>query len=312
MTTTMTARHERQGLTLDELNPNTPFIRDFAVRSLWRTLTEFQCGEFEAAKYVSWFWEQSRFWAPQVSQAKFDAMARARLDDKIRYTRRRADAWHCIDKYFDKQNSLTLDDVVEAVAVCSPTEPIPDERVFRNAGTVIVDMTKRRGLDKFLKVDAEFFPTLERLYPFERRGDKVIKTVLIGSTTKEFDLKILAFWFKYRNALRAEMDRAITLHSADTLDWTSANIYSRWREGGLAERFAARVDPQPEDAGRVEDEEPDGADERPGDGEPSALVEGDTGRVDDPDEDVRPFRGTTWLRRPTASCRVVPMPENLA
>jgi hypothetical protein len=306
MTTTMTARYERQGLTLDEFNPNTPWIKDFAVRSLWRTLAEFQCGEFEAAKYVQFFWDQSRFWAPQASQAKFDAAARARLDDKIRYSRRRADAWHVIDQYFDKQNLLTLDDVVAAVTFCSPTAPIPSERVFTNAGTVIVDMTKRKGMDRFLKVDTEFFPILERLYPFERRGDKVIKVVRVGSV-REFDLKVLAFWHKYRNALRAEMDRAVTFHSADTLDWTTANLYSRWREGGSAERFAARIDPQPEDAGTVLDAEPDGADDKP--------VSPDTPLIapcDEEPDDTRPFCGaTTWLRRPSASARVVPMPDDL-
>lgn len=273
----MTTRYERQGLTLDESNPNVPFIREFAVKGLWKALTDFQCGEFEAASFISHFWEASRFWPAKNSQSDFNAYARDRISDKVGYTRRRNDALHVINRYFDKENLLTLDDVIEAIAFCAPTKPIPDEIVFKGKEAVIVDMSKRRGM--FLKVDSDFFPVLERLYPFERQDDKVIKVVPVGHSTREFDLSVLAFWFKYRNARRDEMQRAIAFHSADRLDWTKGNLYSRWREGLLAERYAGRVDPMPEDAGRIETGEPSGG-------------------------------AIQWTRKPTASALVVPMPEH--
>jgi hypothetical protein len=274
----MTTRNERQGLTLDESHPNTPFITEFAVRGLWKALTDFECGEFEGASFIKFYWEASRFWPPRKSQAEFNSYARDRISDKVGYTRRRNDAFHIIERYFDKENLLTLNDVIEAVAFCSPTKPIPEGLVFKGTASVIVDLSKRRG-DKFLKVDAEFFPILERLYPFERRDDRVIKTVPVGSSTREFDLAVLAFWFKYRNARRDEMQRALAFHSADRLDWTRSNLYSRWREGMFAERYAGRVDPMPEDAGRIETGEPFGG----------AIL---------------------WTRKPTASALVVPMPEH--
>jgi hypothetical protein len=236
-----------KGVTLDAANPNTPFIRTFAVPGLWNALMDFQCGDFEAAKYVDWYWHTASRWPAKKSQADFNAYARDRVADKVGYTRKQADAFNVIDRFFDKGEDLTLDDVLSAVTFCAPPQKFPDGAVFKNDRVVMIDLTQRSGHDKFLKVDAEFFPILERLYPFERRGDKVIKTVPVGSTTREFDLCCVAFWHKYRNAFRDEMNEAIYFKSADSLDWTSGNLLSLWRDSKIkAQRFRSRVDPDPE------------------------------------------------------------------
>jgi hypothetical protein len=117
--------------------------------------------------------------------------------------------------------------------------------VFENRenSKAIIDVTQRKGCDAFLKVDLDFLPVLTRLYPWQRIDSEIVKTIPVGTTTREFNLRTLAFWFKYKNARRDEMAEASAFHSADRLDWGSGNLYSRWREGLLAERYKNRVDP---------------------------------------------------------------------
>ena len=233
-------------VTFDRTNPNFNFIRefgsDFSPNGLWKSLMDFGCGPFEASRYVEWFWRRSESWRPFPSQTAFTQYARERLSDEVGYTRRKLDAESVIDQFFDKGSDLKFDDVMTAVTFCSPTRPMPFA-VYENATAAIVDVTKRAGDDKFLKVERDFLPTLIRLYPWERRESSIVKEIPVGSLTREFDLAALAFWFKYRNAGRSELAEAVTFHSADRLDWTAKNLYSRWREGLLAEKYAGRVNP---------------------------------------------------------------------
>lgn len=231
-----------QGVTFDTAKPNVIFIREFLLNGLWKALTDFSCGPFEASRHIEWFVRRAESWRPFKSQTAFNAYARERLADEVGYTRRRLEAHNVIARYFDKGDDLKLDDVLDAVSFCSPTKPMPHP-VFENLTTAIIDLTKRAGDDKFLKVEKDFLPTLIRLYPWERRESQVIKIIPVGGTTREFDLAILAFWFRHRNANRDEMREAVAFHSADRLDWTATNLYSRWREGLLAEKFRDRVDP---------------------------------------------------------------------
>jgi hypothetical protein len=230
------------GVTLDSTNPNFEFIREFGMNGLWKSLNDFGCGPFESSRFIEWFWRRSESWRPFKSQTAFTAYARERVSDEVGYTRRKLDAENTVARYFDKGDNLTFEDVMTAVTFCGPTQPMPYE-VFENEKTAIVDVTRRAGDDKFLKIEKIFLPTLVRLYPWERRESRVIKTIPVGSTSCEFDLATLAFWFKYRNARRDEMQQAIAFHSADQLDWTDRNLYSRWREGIFAERYKNRVDP---------------------------------------------------------------------
>jgi hypothetical protein len=190
-----------QGVTFDTANPNVVFIREFLLSGLWKALTDFSCGPFEASRHIEWFVRRAESWRPFESQTAFNAYA-----------------------------------------FCSPTKLMP-HAVFENLTTAIIDLTKRAGDDKFLKIEKDFLPTLIRLYPWGRRESRVIKVIPVGGTTREFDLSVLAFWFRHRNANRDEMASAMAFHSADRLDWTAKNLYSRWREGLLAEKFRDRVDP---------------------------------------------------------------------
>jgi len=240
------------GIEFDDSNPNTPFIRTFLVARIYSTLTEFECGDFESSRFIQWFCEASRFWPEKKSQAEFDAYARERLSDKVGWSRRQQNAFNVIDRYFDKGDTLTLDDIIAAVHFCAKPEPMP-HKIVHNADAVIVDLPRqsRQKKDRLLKVDAAFWPTLELLYPWTRIEDSVIKFVPVGSVVREFDVVKLAFWFKYRNADRDEREMALAFHNADPLDWTDQNLYSRWREGRFAERYASRVDPLPRDSGFV-------------------------------------------------------------
>jgi hypothetical protein len=232
-----------RGIIVNQSCPNFEFIREFALNGLWKALTDFFCGPFEASRHIEFYWRRAESWRPFESQAAFNAYARERLADEVGYTRRRLEAHNVIARFFDKGDELKLDDVLDAVTFCSPTKPMP-HAVYENLTTAIIDVTKRVGDDKFLKVEKDFLPTLIRLYPWERRDSSVIKIIPVGnSVTREFNLAILAFWFQHRNANRDEMREAVAFHSADRLDWTAKNLYSRWREGLLAERYAGRVNP---------------------------------------------------------------------
>jgi hypothetical protein len=242
------SRTKSKGITFDEANPNTPFIRTFLMERIHQTLTEFECGDFESSRFIEWFCEASRFWPEKKSQAEFDAYARERLSDKVGFTRRKQDAFNILDRFFDKGDDLTLDDIIAAIRFCAKPGMMP-HAVQHNAEVCIIDLPKqpKQKRDYMLKADAVFLPTLELLYPWQRVGDSVVKFVPTGSLIREFHLEQLAFWFKYRNCSREEMREALAFHSADRLDWSSKNLYSRWREGLLAERYAKRVDPVPVD-----------------------------------------------------------------
>jgi hypothetical protein len=252
----MATSNVSRGLTLDTDCPNASFIRDFALDGLWKALTDFGCGNFESLGFIEWYWRTSQNWPALGSQDTFNKYARERLSDKVGYTRRQFDAWNTIDRFFDKGSDLTLNDVLDAVTFCSPTQAMPFD-VDHAHPKVLVDITGQKRYDESLKIDPDFLPVLVRLYPWElvesrvkvnkrpwKRIDlDIIKSVPVGSGMRKFNLSIFAFWWKYKNARRDEMAEAIAFHSADRLDWSSGNLYSRWREGLLAERYKNRVDP---------------------------------------------------------------------
>jgi hypothetical protein len=289
-------RAKSKGITFDDANPNTPFIRTFLMEKIHQTLTEFECGDFETSRFIEWFVENSRFWSSQESQAAFNAYARERLSDKVGYTRRRQDAFNVIDRYFDKRELLELDDIVAAIRFCAKPEPMP-HAVRHNAEVCIIDLPKqpKQKRDYLLKVDAVFLPMLELLYPWQRVEDRVVKFVPTGSLIREFHLEQLAFWFKYRNCSREEMQEALAFHSADRLDWSSRNLYSRWREGLLAERYASRVDPLPVDTGCVPT-----FDARHGYRKGTVII-----------PPTAPNRVGVWVPKPSRSSRVVPLDADL-
>jgi hypothetical protein len=130
-----------------------------------------------------------------------------------------------------------------------------------------------------------------------------VKSVPVGSVTRVLDLSVLAFWWKYRNPSQEEMDAAIAFHSKDRLDWTSGNLYSRWREGLMAEKYKNRVDPIPEPKSDIKIPTFDSkSPPKKGDEEivrPASLVVfGETNS------------GMVWDKKPSKSSLVLPRLEN--
>jgi hypothetical protein len=213
-------------------------IRTFLVFGLSRALEDFQCGKFESQPIIDWYWRTAPTWIEQPSQAAFDKYARARVSDKIGYDRRRSNAWSVVDQLFDKArfSTVTFSEVIAAITFLTPTE---DCRVgiIENDRFAILDVTKRSDSPKLLKVDVEFLPTLKTLYPWTREDDTVIKTIPIGSTTRELDLLTLACWLKDSKLDVNRMTR-FQFENLDPLDWTGSNVslieQSDW---GSNERF---------------------------------------------------------------------------
>lgn len=208
------------------------FIKEFAIFGLLRTLEDFGVGPFEGARVAEWYWRVSRSWPRKQSQGEFNCYARARISDFVGYTRRRADAFHIVERLFDKARFMgtTLDEVIDAVTFLAKTEPLPAEMVFENGDVAIIDLTQRKDSPKLLKVDADFLPTLKRLYPFERVDDIVVKNIPVGETsTRGFSLVKLAWWSQNTTTTLEEMDRAIAFRDGDRLNWTRGNLYSIWQ-----------------------------------------------------------------------------------
>jgi hypothetical protein len=210
------------------------YIKDFAIFGFGRTLEDFSVGAFEGSTVAAWYWKASRFWPRKGSQSEFNKYARARISDFVGYTRRRGDAFHVVDRLFDKARFLgtTLEEVINAVTFLSPTKLLPSGTVHENGDgdSALVDLTRRKDSPKLLKIDLDFLPTLKRLYPFERIDEVVLKHIPVGETaTREFSLVKLAWWSQNPNTTLEEMDKAIGFRNGDKLDWTKENLFSKWK-----------------------------------------------------------------------------------
>lgn len=217
-------------------------VKEFAVKGLWDALKSFGCGDFEADAQISWFWRVAPTWAPQKSQADFNRYARERISDHVGYSRRRAIAWGVIDKLYDKarEDCVRFEEVMNAIRFLCPTQPFPIELCQQNGRHVLVDLTKRGDAPKVLKVDSEFWDVLQSLYPWERVQNRIIKQIPVGTSTRDFDLRTLAFWRLYPDASREEREHGVEFHRPDPLDWTPENLYSKWRGGPDFERYRDR------------------------------------------------------------------------
>lgn len=209
------------------------FVKEFAVFGLARCLEDFGVGSFEGNGIAEWFWKTARSWPRKATQSEFNKYARARISDHVGFSRKRADACFVVNSLFDKARfqHVDLDQIVDAIVFLSKTEPIPSEKIIGNGTTTLLDLTRRTDSPKVLKVGADFFPVLQRLYPFERVDDAVVKSLPVGDTsTREFSLVKLAWWFQFPNTTKDEMDNAIRFVDGDRLNWTTGNLFSKWRE----------------------------------------------------------------------------------
>jgi hypothetical protein len=203
--------------------------KTFAIFGLAKTLDDFGVGSFEQPRVIDWFWRNCTKWASKLSQDEFNRYARKCISDFVGYSRRWGDAFHLVDKLFDRARfvELTLTEVVDAVAFLTKTEPLPPGVVVENGDVTIVDLTLRKDSPKLLKVDSEFFPVLQRLYRWERIDDTVVKRIPVGETaTREFALHKLAWWFQNPATTYEEMQTAVAFRNGDRLDWRRANLYS--------------------------------------------------------------------------------------
>lgn len=210
-----------------------PVVRDyaktFAIFGLAKTLDDFGIGSFEQTKVIEWFWRNSSQWHAQTSQEAFNKYARARISDFVGYSRRRQASFGIVDKLFDraKFNEVTLPEVLDAVTFLTKTQAIPPGMVVENGDVTIVDLTLRADSPKLLKVDKDFFPSLERVFPFERIDDIVVKSIPIGETaSREFRLIELCWWSQNPTTTFDEMKNAIATRNGDRLDWRRANLFS--------------------------------------------------------------------------------------
>jgi hypothetical protein len=204
-------------------------IRTFAVFGLSTALAEFGVGNFEADAVIKWYWQQAPSWARRGSQEEFNRYARARVSDRVGYTRRKADASFAIDRLFDaaKDFGVTFDEIVDSISFLVKPTVMPS--VVENGDSALIDLTKRSDSPKILKVDATFLPTLRKLYPVEREDDVVLKRVPVGTIVREVPLRWLAFWHQHPQVGLAELKTAIETRSADSLDLRTSNLFSRWQ-----------------------------------------------------------------------------------
>lgn len=218
------------------------FAQNFAFGGLLKVIEDFGIGNYEAGQVIEWFWKASRLWAPQASQAAFNSYARARIDDHVRYSRRRGDAFHLIDALFDKArfNQLNFSEVIDAIAFLAPTKPLPEGRVTEVGDVTLIDLTLRKDSPKILRVDSAFFPTLKRLYPFRRVDDVILKDLPAGTTTtREFKLVYFAWWVAHPGMTYDITECGLGFSDDDSLNWTQGNLFDiaaerlRTRDAGV-------------------------------------------------------------------------------
>ena len=224
---------------------NSEFIGTFAIFGLSRALADFDCGQFEQERCISWYWRTAWTWTPQGSQEEFNRYARRRVSDHVGYTKRRKDAWGTIDRLFDdaRDQGVTFEQVIQAVTFLCPTQEMPYP-VHVNGSVTLVDLTKREDSPKILMIDTSFLPTLKALYPFERIDDVVVKQIPVGTVSRELNLVTLPFWKLFPDAEFEERKTAIEFGAGGRLDWTTTNLNSKWR-GIHAAKYQSRFWKEP-------------------------------------------------------------------
>jgi len=208
-------------------NDVSQFVKDFLVAGLHNTLVEYGCGPFEIDAHIEWYWKESKFWRA-ATYPEFVTVARKKLSDRLGYTKRRNEAATTVARLFDKAMymQVSIDDVVAAVNTLAPTEPMPNE-IFTNEHAAIVDVTSRPTTPRLLKVEADFLSTLQKLYPWRREDDRIVKSI---PTSRDVDLCVFAFWKIHPDMSPREFEVARVFRNGDRLDWTRDNLRSRWRD----------------------------------------------------------------------------------
>jgi hypothetical protein len=229
------------------------WVSDFYVFHLVPVLADLGASEPEIGKLLRWFQQTAPKWVEDCSSAKdFATYARSRLRIKLGQTKNNAHslAMKIIDVLFDDEDNITLQQVLDAVTMLVPAQPFPLKN-RTNGDTKLVDL----GDTLILKCDKQFFEeVLKPFYPFEGRGTKnysLVKRIPMGlGAEREVNLFDLACWHRFPNATKAERKKC-ALHSADRLDWSRTNLYSRLEEGIWHDQHQERVGPLHDDTGVI-------------------------------------------------------------
>lgn len=225
------------------------WVSEYYLFNLVPTLTDLGASDPEISRLLTWFRTTAPEWVEGCSSMKdFAAYTRSRLRIKLGQTKMNARslAMRIIDALFGNEDDLTLQQVLDAVVMLVPAKPLPFLTEPRG-DMMFVDL----GENLILKCDKQFFDdVLNLLYPFEVRGTKnyrLVKRIPMGpGAEREVDLFDLACWHRFPTATKVEREKC-DLHSADGLDWTRTNIYSRLEEGIKHDRYQQRVDPLHDD-----------------------------------------------------------------
>jgi hypothetical protein len=210
------------------------FAKDFLVAGLHNTLVEYGCGPYEVDAHIDWYWRESKCWKA-AAYPEFVALARKKLSDRVGYTRRRREAETTVAKLYDKAMYMPVefDDVIAAINFLAPSQPMPN-KFIENEGYSIVDVTLRESSPRVMRVERDFLPTLERLFPWRRDEDRIVKA--IPTAPRDLDLNVLAFWKLYPDSTPREIEHARLFRNGDRLDWTRGNLRSKWRDNAQRQK----------------------------------------------------------------------------
>jgi hypothetical protein len=227
------------------------WVGEYYIYHLVPTLKDLGASEPEIGKLILWFRKVAPEWTA-ATMKDFATYARSRLRIKLGQSKTniRSFAMRIIDRLFNSdEDTVTLGQVLEAVALLVPPQPFTFG-TQPNGDVMLVDLDGR-----ILKCEKQFFEeVLSPLYPFEVHGTKNIKLVkripMGPDAEREVDLFDLACWHRFPSATKAQRKKCV-VHSADELDWSPTNLYSRWEEGILYDRLKKRMDSTVDEGGTI-------------------------------------------------------------
>jgi len=134
------------------------------------------------------------------------------------------------------KEGLTVEDIVNFITDVDPTEPFPYDTQEIGELTYI-DLKYRR----VLVLPTTFVPTFKRLYPFETKNSKIVKTVRGAShPISIFALRVLGEFEIDKETVERLEKRLVPL------DWTSASIQKNLNEMTAEDAERGTLDPVPE------------------------------------------------------------------
>jgi hypothetical protein len=196
---------------------------------LHELLEDVECGSFESQLVLTWFWKESPSWSSFPSQAEFTKYARYRLRRFVKESRKLADAGTVVCRMFDQalKNEVSFSQVMTAITLLAPTEPMPRDIVEVHGKRAYIDLTKRSDFPKILTVDAGLLPMMRAFWPFEwsRESETVVKQVSVGGgVIHSIPMIWLAFWAQHSTGTVKDDLMAVVPRNCDWLDLRADNL----------------------------------------------------------------------------------------